>query len=174
MGFLSTLTYNEKNKTELISKWERTGLLAYLDNYSDDEKLKDVFYYEEIARHVIKRHRVDIARKNTFIWAIKKHKTVIDDKKLVRDKVANIIIPIAYRDLRTKRYVFLFNISDVYDDVMEFVEDNMKNMKSFKYPTTLTTLDVESELISVYSDIFRDRMIHRHFRFKRLLTEKEI
>lgn len=157
MGFLSTLTYNEENKTELISKWERTGLLAYLDDYSYDEKLKDVFYYEEIARHVIQ-----------------KHKTIIDDKKFVRDKIENIIFPIAYRDLRTKRYVFLFNISDVYDDVMEFVEDNMKNMKSFKYPTTLTTVDMEAELISVYSEIFRDRMIHRHFRFKRLLTEKEI
>lgn len=173
MGFLSTLTYNEENKTELISKWEKTGLLGYLDDYSYDEKLKDVFCYEEIARHVIKRHRVDIARKKNFIWA-RKNESVIDDKKLVKDKVANIIFPIVYRDLRTKRYVFLFNISDVYDDVMEFVEDNMKNMKSFKYPTTLTTVDMEAELISVYSEIFRDRMIHRHFRFKRLLTEKEI
>lgn len=173
MGFLSTLTYNEENKTELISKWEKTGLLAYLDDYSYDEKLKDVLYYEEIVRHVTKRHDVYIARKNNSIWA-RKNESVIDDKELVRDKIENIIIPIVYRDLKTKRYVFLFNISDVYDDVMEFVEDNMKNMKSFKYPTTWTTLDAESELISVYSDIFRDRMIHRHFRFKRLLTEKEI
>lgn len=170
MGFLSTLTYNEENNTELISKWEKAGILGYLDDSSYEEKLKHVLYYEKLAIYVIKKHDISIARRNTATWAVKGYNNVIDDKKFVRDKTYSIIIPIVYRDLIRKGYVFLFNISDVYDDVMEFVEHNMK---SFKSPTTLT-IDMEAELIIVYSGIFRDRMIHRHFRFKRLLTEKEI
>ena len=168
MGFLSTLTYNEENKTELISKWEKTGILEYLDDYSDYERFKHVVYYEKLARHVIKVHDIDTAN-----WAVG-CKSVIDDKKYIKDKVENIIIPIAYRDLRTKRYVFLFNISDVYDDVMEFVEDNIKSFKKENDLAGFYPIDVEADLISVYSDIFKDRMINRHFRFKRLLTEKEI
>lgn len=166
MDSLSTLIYN---KTLLISKWEKTGILEYLDDYSDYERFKHVVYYEKLARHLIKVHDIDTAN-----WAVG-CKSVIDDKKYIKDKVSNIIIPIVYRDLRTKKYAFFFNISDLYDDVVEFVEDNIKSFKKandlagFYYPT-----DVESDLISVYSETFKDRMINKHFRFKRLLTEKEI
>ena len=154
MDSLLNYTYTDKRqqREDLTLKWEEVGLLGLTDCYN--KKFELALCYEKMAQHII--YKSD--EKNSS--------KIPKEERLVN----TMIFPLLYRVLKLEKNGLFYSIENLYDDLKEFIKDNLHIFDITAY----NTVDMASEIILLYSEVCKDRMIKKHFMFKRLLTEKTI
>lgn len=142
---------------DLIDKWEKTGLLAYL-NY--DNKLKVSQLYESMANYAIKIYPSN--------WELD-GEILINNfyyKKTTIETVEGIMFPAIYRIVNSGGNIY--RVANLYEDLIEFVDSI--NFKTWDY----RHLDTHNELIVSYVEMYRERILNKDYKFKRLLIEKNL
>jgi len=153
MDSLLNYTYIDKQQREgLTLKWEEAGLLGLTDCYN--KKFELALCYEKMAQHII--YKSD--EKNSS--------KIPKEERLVN----TMVFPVLYRVLKLEKNGLFYSIENLYDDFKEFIKDNLHFLDIPAY----NTVDREAEMCSLYSEVCKDRIIKKHFMFKRLLTEKTI
>jgi len=153
MDSLLNYTYIDKQQREgLTLKWEEIGLLGLTDCYN--KKFELALCYEKMAQHII--YKSD--EKNSS--------KILKEERLVNTMVFGLL----YRVLKIEKNGLFYSIENLYDDFKEFIKDNLH---IFDIPA-YNMVDTEAEACLLYLEVCKDRMIKKHFMFKRLLTEKTI
>jgi len=153
MDSLLNYTYTDKQQREdLTLKWEETGLLGLTDCYN--KKFELALCYEKMAQHII--YKSD--EKNSS--------KIPKEERLVN----TMVFVLLYRVLKIEKNGLFYSIENLYDDFKEFIKDNLHIFDIAAY----NMMDTEAEACLLYLEVCKDRMIKKHFMFKRLLTEKTI
>jgi len=153
MDSLLNYTYtNKQQREDLILKWEEAGLLGMTGCYN--KKFELALCYEKMAQHII--YKSD--EKNSS--------KIPKEERLVN----TMVFVLLYRVLKLEKNGLFYSIENLYDDFKEFIKGNLHIFDIAAY----NMLDTEAEMCLIYSKVCKDRMIKKHFMFKRLLTEKTI
>ena len=142
---------------EIIDKWEQTGLLI---NLTYDNKLEVSQLYESMANYVIKIYPSN--------WELGREIFInnLYYKKATIEMAENIMFPIIYRIVNLGGNIY--RVANLYEDLIEFVDSI--NFKKWDY----RHLDTQSELIVSYVEMYRERILNKDYKFKRLLIEKNL
>ena len=142
---------------EIIDKWEQTGLLI---NLTYDNKLEVSQLYESMANYVIKIYPSN--------WELGREIFInnLYYKKATIEMAENIMFPIIYRIVNLGGNIY--RVANLYEDLIEFVDSI--NFKKWDY----RHLDTQSQLIISYVEMYRERILNKDYKFKRLLIEKNL
>tara|TARA_R110000803_G_scaffold114713_2_gene183143 strand:- start:1064 stop:1498 length:435 start_codon:yes stop_codon:yes gene_type:complete len=142
---------------DLIDKWEQTGLLI---NLTYDNKLKVSQLYESMANYAIKIYPSN--------WKLDREILINNFyyKKTTIETVEGIMFPTIYRIVNSGGNIY--RVANLYEDLIEFVDSI--NFKTWDY----RHLDTHNELIVSYVEMYRERILNKDYKFKRLLIEKNL